>query len=84
MDLEVSFVRDYWQQVMGLLALGIVAVKLSASVKELRKDVDDIMSRNTFVETTRLRAQIDMHEKQISALWMFTNKIRDMFNGGSK
>ena len=84
MDLEVSFVRDYWQQVMGLLALVVVAVKLSASVKELRKDVDDIMSRNTFVETTRLRAQIDMHEKQISALWMFTSKIRDMFNGGSK
>jgi len=25
-----------------------------------------------------------MHEKQISALWQFTNKIRDMFNGGSK
>ena len=84
MDLEVSFVRDYWQQVMGLLALVVVAVKLSASVKELRKDVDDIMSRNTFVETTRLRAQIDMHEKQISALWAFSNKIRDMFNGGSK
>lgn len=84
MDLEVSFVRDYWQQVMGLLALVVVAVKLSASVKELRKDVDDIMSRNTFVETTKLRAQVDMHEKQISALWAFSNKIRDMFNGGSK
>ena len=84
MDLEVSFVRDYWQQVMGLLALVVVAVKLSASVKELRKDVDDIMSRNTFVETTRLRAQIDMHEKQIRALWAFSYKIRDMFNGGSK
>lgn len=84
MEVEVSLIRDYWQQVMGLLALVIVAVKLSASVKELRKDVDDIMSRNTFVETTRLRAQIDMHEKQISALWAFSNKIRDMFNGGSK
>lgn len=84
MDLEVSFVRDYWQQVMGLLALVVVAVKLSASVKELRKDVDDIMSRNTFVETTKLRAQVDMHEKQISALWAFLNKLRDMFNGGSK
>lgn len=84
MEVEVSLIRDYWQQVMGLLALVIVAVKLSASVKELRKDVDDIMSRNTFVETTKLRAQVDMHEKQISALWAFSNKIRDMFNGGSK
>ena len=84
MEVEVSLIRDYWQQVMGLLALVIVAVKLSASVKELRKDVDDIMSRNTFVETTKLRAQVDMHEKQLSALWAFSNKIRDMFNGGSK
>ena len=84
MEVEVSLVRDYWQQVMGILALVVVAVKLSSSVKELRKDVDDIISRNTFVETTRLRAQVDMHEKQISALWMFTNKISDMFNGGSK
>ena len=84
MEAEVSLIRDYWQQVVGLLALVVVAAKRSCSVKELRKDVDDIISRNTFVETTRLRAQVDMHEKQISALWQFTNKIRDMFNGGSK
>jgi hypothetical protein len=81
---EITFIQEYWQQVMGLLALVVIAVKLSSSVKELRKDVDDIMARNTFVETTRLKAQVDMHEKQISALWMFTNKIRDMFNGNSK
>ena len=84
MDAEVSLIRDYWQQVMGLLALVVIAVKLSSSVKELRKDVDDITSRNTFVETTKLRAQVDMHEKQISAIWQYTNKLRDMFNGGSK
>ena len=84
MGAEVSLIKDYWQQVMGLLALVIVAVKLSSSVKELRKDVDDIISRNTFVETTKLRAQTDMQEKQISALWAYTNKLRDMLNGGSK
>ena len=84
MEAEVSLIRDYWQQFMGLLALVVIAVKLSSSVKELRKDVDDITSRNTFVETTKLRAQVDMHEKQISAIWQYTNKLRDMFNGGSK
>ena len=84
MDVEALFIKDYWQQVMGLLALVVVAVKLSANVKELRKDTDDIMSRNTFVETTKLRAQMDMQEKQISALWQYTNKLRDMINGGSK
>jgi len=84
MPSEMSFVTQYWQQVIGLLALVVVAVKLSSSVKELRKDVDDILSRNTFVETTKLRAQVDMHEKQVSALWLYTNKIRDMFNGSHK
>jgi len=84
MEADFSFIREYWQQVMGLLALVVVAVKLSSSVKELRKDVDDIISRNTFVETTKLRAQVDMHEKQISAIWQYTNKLRDMFNGSSK
>ena len=84
MEAEVSLIKDYWQQVMGLLALVVVAVNLSSSVKELRKDVDDIISRNTFVETTKLRAQTDMQEKQISALWAYTNKLRDMLNGGSK
>tara|TARA_R100001086_G_scaffold87134_1_gene42598 strand:+ start:752 stop:1006 length:255 start_codon:yes stop_codon:yes gene_type:complete len=84
MEVESLFIKDYWQQVIGLLALVVVAVKLSASVKELRKDVDDIVSRNTFVETTKLRAQTDMQEKQISALWAYTNKLRDMINGSSK
>jgi|TARA_R100000656_G_C3868565_1_gene111604 uncharacterized protein YoxC len=84
MSSEISFVTEYWQQVVGLLALVVVAVKLSSSVKELRKDVDDIISRNTFVETTRLKAQVDMHEKQVSALWQYTNKLRDMINGSGK
>ena len=81
---EMSLLTEYWQQVMGLLALVVVAVKLSSSVKEIRKDVDDIVSRNTFVETTKLRAQTDMQEKQISALWAYTNKLRDMNNGRVK
>ena len=81
---EISFLTEYWEQVVGLLALVVVAVKLSSNVKELRKDVDDIVSRNTVVETTKLRAQTDMQEKNISALWAYTNKLRDMINGRVK
>ena len=84
MTTELAFLQEYWQQVMGLLALVIIASRLAASVKELRKDVDDIVKRDTFVETTRLRAQVDMLEKQISALWSHVNKLRDMFNGNHK
>ncbi len=83
--MELAFLKDYWQQLIAIITLIVVAVRLSASVKELRKDVDDIIARNTFVETTRLTAQITVHEKQISALWQYVNKLRDMFtNGGSK
>ena len=78
-----SLIRDYWHQIIAIIGLVAVAVKLGASVKELRKDVDDIIKRDTYVETTKLRAQTDMHEKQISALWMYCNKLRDMFSKGS-
>ena len=77
-----SVIRDYWHQIIAIIGLVVVAVKLSASVKELRKDVDDIAKRNTYVETTKLRAQVDMQEKQISALWAYCNKLRDMFTTG--
>jgi hypothetical protein len=78
-----SLIRDYWHQIIAIIGLVAVAVKLGASVKELRKDVDDIIKRDTYVETTKLRAQTDMHEKQISALWGYCNKLRDMFSKGS-
>jgi len=82
--MELEFLQQYWQQVMGILALVVVAVKLAASVRELRKDVDDIVKRDTYVETTKLRAEMDMLEKQVSALWGHANKLRDMVNGGKK
>ena len=82
--MELAFLKDYWQQLIAIITLIIVAVKLSASVKELRKDVDDILARDTFVETTKLIAQVSVQDKQISALWLYVNKLRDMFNGGKK
>ncbi len=86
--MELEFLQQYWQQVMGLLALVVVSVKLAASVRELRKDVDDIVKqrelRDTYVETTKLRAEMNMMEKQVSALWNQANKLRDMVNGGSR
>lgn len=87
-DMELEFLQQYWQQVMGLLALVVVSVKLAASVRELRKDVDDIVKqrelRDTYVETTKLRAEMNMMEKQVSALWNQANKLRDMVNGGNR
>lgn len=77
----MDLISQYWHQIVALIGLIAVAVKLNASVQVLRKDVDDIIKRDTYVETTRLRAEVDQHEKQISSLWEFTNKLRDRFNG---
>ena len=80
----MDLLQAYWHQLIFIGGLIVVAVKLSAAVKELRKDVDDLTRRDTYVEVVKLRAQIDMHEKNISALWVFSNQMRDRFNGTRK
>ena len=49
----------------------------------MRKDVDQIQKRDTYVETVKLRAEMDVQNKQVSALWDFVNKLREKFNGHS-
>ena len=80
----MELIQTYWHQLIFIGGLIVVAVKLSAAVKELRKDVDDLTRRDTYVEVVKLRAQIDMHEKNISALWVFSNQMRARFNGTRK
>jgi hypothetical protein len=79
----LDLISQYWHQIVALLGLIVVAVKLNSSVQVLRKDVDEITKRDTYVETVKLRAQSDIQDKQIAALWEFTNKLRDRFNGRS-
>ena len=58
-----------------------MAVKLSAQVKEIQKDLDGIEKRDTYVETVKLRAEVDQLRGQVGALWDYTNKLRDKFTG---
>ena len=59
----------------------MVAVKLNAQVKEIQKELDNIEKRDTYVETVKLRAEVDQQKSQVSALWDYTNKLRDKFKG---
>ena len=56
-------------------------VKLNSQVKEIQKDLDNISKRDTYVETVKLRAEVDQIQSQVSSLWDYTNKLRDEFNG---
>ena len=71
----------HWHQILFVIVIIVVAVRLESEVKNLRKDVDQIQKRDTYVETVKLRAEMDVQNKQVSALWDFVNKLREKFNG---
>ena len=77
----MELITSHWHQIVFIIGLIVVAVKLSAQVKEIQKDLDNIEKRDTYVETVKLRAEVDQIQSQVGALWDYTNKLRDKFNG---
>ena len=77
----MEIIKSHWHQIVFIIGLIVVAVKLNAQVKEIQKDLDNIEKRDTYVETVKLRAEVDQQKSQVSALWDYTNKLRDKFNG---
>ena len=77
----MELITSHWHQIIFIISLIVVAVKLNAQVKEIQKDLDNIEKRDTYLETVKLRAEVDQLRSQVSALWDYTNKLRDKFNG---
>ena len=77
----MEIITSHWHQIVFIIGLIVVAVKLNAQVKEIQKDLDNIEKRDTYVETVKLRAEVDQISGQVGALWDYTNKLRDKFNG---
>ena len=77
----MELITTHWHQIVFIISLIVVAVKFSFQVKEIQKDLDNIEKRDTYVETVKLRAEVDQQKSQVSALWDYTNKLRDKFNG---
>ena len=77
---------EYWHQILFFIGVIIMGVRLESEVKSNRRDLnhltDELDRRDTYVETVKQRAEIDIHGKQISTLWEFVNKLRDKMNGG--
>jgi len=79
----MELISQYWHQILFLIGAIVVAVRLQSEVHALRKDVEDIKKRDTYVEVVKLRADADVHSKQISSLWQFVNNLRDRFKNGN-
>ena len=77
---------EYWHQILFFIGVIIMGVRLESEVKSNRRDLnhltDELDRRDTYVETVKQRAELDIHGKQISTLWEFVNKLRDKMNGG--
>ena len=77
----MELLQQYWHQLVFIIGLIVVAVKLSAQVKEPQKDLDTICERDTYVEVVKMRAEVDQLKDNVTALWGYTNKLRDKCNG---
>ena len=82
----MEIVTEYWHQIIFFLGAVVVAVRLQSDVnsnkRELRQLQNELDRRDTYVETVKQRAELDILGKQISTLWEFVNKLRDKLNGG--
>ena len=63
----------YWPQILAIVMVIVMFVKLKATVANLRKDVDDIQKRDTFVQVVKLRADLDAVKESTS------EKIKSLF-----
>ena len=82
----MDFVTEYWHQIIFFLGAIVVAVRLQSDVNSNKRELSQLKNeldrRDTYVETVKQRAELDIHGKQISTLWEFVNKLRDKMNGG--
>lgn len=83
----MELLQQYWDQLAVLFFVVVMAVRLRENVSSLRKDVDslssDLEKRDTYVEVVKIRAELDVASKNITALWNYTNSLRDRMNGHS-
>ena len=63
----------YWPQILAIVMVIVMFVKLKATVANLRKDVDAIQKRDTFVQVVKLRADLDALKESTS------EKIKSLF-----
>jgi len=77
----MEIIKQFWHQIIFIGLILVLFTKLREQTAELRKDVDEILKRDTYVRSVKMEAEMATMNKQVSSLWDFVNKLRDRLNG---
>jgi len=79
----MEFIQNYWEQI-AVLGLAILAlVKMKFELDSLKKDVADLYTRSTFVDVVKLKAEMEVANRNITSLWTQYNTLKSKNNGRS-
>ena len=79
----MNFVQEYWEQiaVVGFAILALIRMKFE--LDSLKKDVADLNSRSTFIDVVKLKAEMEVANRNITSLWSMYNTWKSK-NGNGK
>ena len=69
-----DLITEFWPQILAIVVFIAIFVRIKSGVAELRKDVDDINKRDTYVQVVRLQAQVQELEKKVEMLFKLYNE----------
>ena len=71
----MNFIQQYWEQiaVLGLAILALVRMKFE--LDSLKKDVADLNNRSTFIDVVKLKAEMEVVNRNVTALWDKFNSL---------
>ena len=89
----MDMISEHLDQLILIGALIFHAAKSYALLSEAQKDIkqlqDELLRYTKWTQTqaeeiVKLRAEMDVNNRQITTQWEFMNGLRDRFNGHSK
>ena len=72
-----ELITEFWPKILAIVVVIAMFVRIKSGVAELRKDVDDINKRDTYVQVVRLQAQVQELEKKVEMLFKLYNERRN-------
>ena len=89
----MDMISAHWDQILLLGAIVFHAARSYALLSEAQKDIkqlqDELLrytkwTQHQAEEIVKLRAEMDVNNRQITSAWEFMNGLRDRLNGHGK